>query len=80
MAGGGDDFHVLHAHLPEIGGDELGGAADIILVLGQSAYTGNAEQVFEFAQEALLIALIAYVADGGRHKDVISPGYKPFSI
>jgi hypothetical protein len=48
---------VLQAEALHLIGDELGGPADIFLMLGQGADAGDAQQVLQFAEESLLVLL-----------------------
>src|SRR5262249_38268614 len=57
MSLGGDDLHVFHTSGAQAASDELSSATNVIFVLGRGAHAGNAEQVFQLAQESLLVLL-----------------------
>jgi hypothetical protein len=52
---GGDDLDVFHADAAEFVGYEIGGFLYVGFVFVERADAGDAEKVFEFAQETLLI-------------------------
>ena len=52
MTVGFDQPHVLHADAGQLGGQRLGGAAAIALVLGQRGDGRNAQQVLQFIEKA----------------------------
>ena len=64
MALGRNGFDVLQPDAPKFGGHELGRLLHVGLVLLQRADAGDAEQVFQFVEETLLIA--AGIIDCGR--------------
>src|SRR5579875_2195887 len=55
MARGVDDLDVLHADAGELGGEPLGGAADVGLVLGQSGDGGNAQEILQLLKKTGLV-------------------------
>ena len=55
MALGRNDLDVFHADAAQFVRDKVGGLLDVRRVLFEGAYAGNAEKIFEFVQEALLI-------------------------
>ena len=55
MALGRDDLNILKADALQIVGHDLSGLADIVFVLFGGADAGNAKQVFQFVEKALLI-------------------------
>ena len=55
MSLGRDDLDVFHADAAEFAGHVVGGFLDVGLVLFEGADAGNAEKIFEFVQETLLI-------------------------
>ena len=52
---GGDDLDIFQADGAHLVSDEGGGALHIVFMLRQGADAGNAEQVFEFTEKALLV-------------------------
>ena len=65
MTLGRNDLNMLEADALQIGGHHLGGLADIVFVLFGSADTGNAKQIFQFVEKALLV--LARVGNGRRY-------------
>ena len=63
MTAGRNDLDILEADALQVGSDHLGGLADIAFVLFGGADAGNAQQVFQFLEKALLV--LASVIDGG---------------
>jgi hypothetical protein len=55
MSLGGNDLDVFHADATQFTGYVVGGLLNVGLVLFESADAGNAEEIFEFVQETLLI-------------------------
>ena len=55
MSLGGDDLDILHADAAQLVGHVVGGFLNVGLVLFERADAGNAEKIFEFIQETLLI-------------------------
>ena len=55
MSLGLDDLNVLEADALQIGGHNFGGLAHIVFVLFRSADAGNAQQIFQLFQKALLV-------------------------
>jgi hypothetical protein len=55
MALGRDDLDVLHSDAAEFVGYEVSGFLYVGLVLLEGTDAGDTEEIFEFAQEALLI-------------------------
>ena len=55
MTAGGDDLDILEADALQVGSNHLGGLADIAFVFFGGADAGNAQQVFQFVEKALLI-------------------------
>ena len=55
MALGGDDLDILKADALQVVGHHLGGLADIVFVLFGGADAGNAKQIFQLVDKALLI-------------------------
>ena len=64
MALGGNDLDVLQTDAPKFGGHKFGRLLHVGLVLLQRADAGDAQQVFQFVEETLLIA--TGVIDCGR--------------
>ena len=50
-----DDLDVFKTDALEFGSHHLGSFADIVFVLFGGAHAGNAQQIFQFLEEALLI-------------------------
>ena len=55
MALGGDDLDIFHADAAQFVGHIVGGFLNVGLVLFEGADAGDAEKIFEFVQETLLI-------------------------
>src|SRR6266511_2017871 len=66
MPGGRDDFDALETDAPQLRGHESGGALDVRLVLRKHADAGNAQQLLELFQKALLV-LLGECDCGGSH-------------
>src|SRR5579864_7219042 len=64
MSLGRDDLDVFHSDAAQLVGHIVGRFLDVRLVLFEGADAGNAEEIFQFAQETLLI--IAGKIDCGR--------------
>ncbi len=60
---GRDDLDILEADALQVGGDHLGGLADIAFVFFGGADAGNAKQVFQLVEKALLI--LASIGNSG---------------
>ena len=55
MAFGRDDLDMLEADALQIVGHDFGGLANVVFVLFGGADAGNAKQVFQLVEKALLI-------------------------
>src|SRR5205085_10486593 len=55
MAGGGNHFDILDAGAREAGGYKLRGFADINRVVGKRADAGDAKELLQFFEEAILM-------------------------
>jgi len=55
MFRGGNDFDIFESRMAEAIGDESGGAVDVRSMLGEGADAGNAEEFFQFVEEAIFI-------------------------
>ena len=62
MALGGNDLDILEADALQIVGHHLGGLADIVFVLFGGADAGDAKQIFQLVEKALLV--LACVGNG----------------
>ena len=60
-----DDFDVLHADVAQTVGYELGGPVDIAAMFRQSADAGNAEELLQLFEEAVLVGLYECVCRCG---------------
>jgi hypothetical protein len=66
---GGDDVDILHAGTAQTFGHEMRGAGDVRLVFGKRADTGDAEELLQLFEEAVLVLLdknIGWAVHGAR--------------
>ena len=70
MPFGGDDFDIFHADAAQFVGHIVGGFFYVGLVLFESADAGDAEKIFQFTQETLLIGA-GKIDCGGSHEMIL---------
>ena len=63
VALGFDEAHVFHADALEFGGEKFGGAAAVVLVLGQRGDGRDAQQGFQFIEKARVVLRAKATAD-----------------